>query len=62
MLGNLGITEILIVVGVVVLLFGARRIPEVGRSLGQGINNFYRSLTGRADVESPPLPRSSDRE
>ena len=44
MLGQLGLTELFILLGVVLLLFGARRIPDIGRGLGQGIANFLREL------------------
>ena len=44
-MGNLGFTEIMIIVLVVLLLFGARRLPEVGASIGKGIREFKRSLT-----------------
>jgi sec-independent protein translocase protein TatA len=43
--GNLGFTEIMIIVLVVLLLFGAKRLPEVGSSIGKGIREFKRSLT-----------------
>jgi sec-independent protein translocase protein TatA len=43
--GNLGFTEIMIIVVVVLLLFGAKRLPEVGASIGKGIREFKRSLT-----------------
>lgn len=44
-MGNLGFTEILIILLVVLLLFGAKRLPEVGQSLGKGIREFKRSLS-----------------
>ena len=44
-MGNLGFTEILIILLVVLLLFGAKRLPEVGASIGKGIREFKRSLT-----------------
>jgi sec-independent protein translocase protein TatA len=53
MLQNLGMTEILVFGGIIVLLFGAKRLPQLGRSLGQGINDFYRGLTGRLNDEGP---------
>jgi sec-independent protein translocase protein TatA len=43
--GNLGFTEIMIILVVVLLLFGAKRLPEVGASIGKGIREFKRSLT-----------------
>ena len=44
-MGNLGFTEILIILLVVLLLFGAKRLPEGGASLGKGIREFKRSLS-----------------
>ena len=43
--GNLGFTEILILLVIVLLLFGAKRLPEIGSSMGRGIREFKRSLT-----------------
>jgi sec-independent protein translocase protein TatA len=42
---NLGFTEIMLILLVVLLLFGAKRLPEVGASIGKGIREFKRSLT-----------------
>ncbi len=44
-MGNLGFTEIMVILLVVLLLFGAKRLPEVGSSIGKGIREFKRSLT-----------------
>ncbi len=51
MLENIGFSELLMIGVVVMLLFGARRLPEIGQSLGQGIREFKRSLSG---VDDPP--------
>ena len=40
MFGNLGATEILLILLVVLLVFGAKRIPEIARGLGKGIREF----------------------
>jgi sec-independent protein translocase protein TatA len=42
---NLGFTEIMLILLVVLLLFGAKRLPEVGASFGKGIREFKRSLS-----------------
>jgi sec-independent protein translocase protein TatA len=42
---NLGMWEIMLILLVVLLLFGAKRLPEVGASFGKGIREFKRSLT-----------------
>jgi len=49
MFGNLGMWEMLIILFIVMLLFGARRLPEIGGSLGKGIREFKGSLK---EVES----------
>ena len=66
MLGNLGFTEIAILLLILVLFFGAKRIPEIGSSLGQGIREFTRSLKGAVDdrpesrgVQPPASPPAS---
>ena len=48
-IGPLGIPEILIILLVIMLIFGARRLPEIGSSLGRGIRTFKSALTGEDD-------------
>jgi sec-independent protein translocase protein TatA len=43
--GNLGFMEILLILVVVLLLFGAKRLPEIGSSFGKSIREFKRGLT-----------------
>ena len=43
---NIGPLEIIVILFIVVLIFGAKRIPELGRSLGKGIRGFRSSLEG----------------
>jgi len=43
--GNMGFMEILLILVVVLLLFGAKRLPEIGASMGKGIREFKRSIT-----------------
>jgi sec-independent protein translocase protein TatA len=45
-IGGLGFTEILMIVGVLVLLFGAQKIPKLARSMGQGVTEFKAGLRG----------------
>jgi sec-independent protein translocase protein TatA len=52
MFGNLGFTEIAILLLILVLFFGAKRIPEIGASIGKGIKEFKRGLKD----EPPPEP------
>jgi sec-independent protein translocase protein TatA len=48
--GNLGVWEILLIMVVVLLLFGAKRLPEVGSSIGKGIREFKRSISDTQDA------------
>ncbi len=58
MFGDLSFSHILILLLVLVLVFGAKRIPEIGSSLGQGIKEFQRSLKSATSDERPtPTPR-----
>ena len=42
-MGNLGVTEILLILVVVVLLFGGRKIPELMKGIGQGMKEFKKA-------------------
>jgi len=59
MFGGMGPEKILLLVIVVLLLFGAKRIPEIGSSFGKGIREFKKSIGGdgddvaRADLRAP---------
>jgi sec-independent protein translocase protein TatA len=53
-------TQLLIVLGVIVLLFGAGRLANVGRGLGEGISNFRKGLQGGADDDAPELPPADE--
>ncbi len=56
MLGNLGFTEIAILLLILVLFFGAKRIPEIGASIGKGIKEFKRGLLSDAEDSIQRLP------
>jgi sec-independent protein translocase protein TatA len=48
---SIGPLEIIIVIVVILVLFGARRLPELGRNLGGGIRGFGKAVTGDEDDE-----------
>jgi len=58
--GPVGPTELLLIVLIIVIIFGARRLPELGKSLGEGIRNFKKSIGGKdkdedkSDTTQPP--------
>ena len=49
--GPLGIPELAIIVVVILLIFGARRLPEIGTSMGKGIRTFKTALMGEDEKE-----------
>ncbi len=50
-IGNISLPEILVILVIVLLLFGANRLPEAGKALGSGIRNFKKALSGEVDTE-----------
>lgn len=55
MFQNIGFTEMMILLVVGLLVFGAKRLPEIGSSMGKGIREFKRSLSDTQDaVLNPP--------
>ncbi len=45
-LKSIGLPELLVILGVAVLLFGGKKIPEVAKGLGEGIRNFKSAMKG----------------
>jgi sec-independent protein translocase protein TatA len=61
MLGNLGFPEIMIILIIVLLLFGAKRIPEIAGSMGKGIKEFKKNINeATRDIDGSP-PRYDNR-
>lgn len=50
---RIGTTEIILIAAVILLLFGARRIPELMRSLGSGAREFKKGMRGEGEDEKP---------
>ena len=53
---GIGTPELLILLLVLLLVFGAKRLPEMGRSLGKGMREFKDSVSGKDSDETPELP------
>jgi sec-independent protein translocase protein TatA len=62
-MGSFGVPELLIVLGIVLLLFGAKKLPDLARSLGKSTKEFKKGLqegeTDRDPVESTPDDKSA---
>jgi sec-independent protein translocase protein TatA len=59
---EIGIAGLVVILIVALLVFGPKRLPEMGRSLGKGMREFKDSISGKDDArEIPPPPPSDDR-
>ena len=58
-IGPLGIPEIVAILLIVMLIFGARRLPEIGSSLGRGIRTFKSAVTGEDDYSREEKEQTS---
>ncbi len=52
MFSGIGVTEILFILALLTLIFGAKRIPEIARGLGSGIRNFKGAIRDGSDDDS----------
>jgi sec-independent protein translocase protein TatA len=59
---GLGATELGIILVIVVVLFGARRLPEIGSGVGKAIKNFRSGMSGKDEIDVTPEPFSSQPE
>ncbi len=62
-LGNLGATEIILILAVVLLMFGGKKIPELMRGLGNGIREFNDAKSNvKSEIEKGMKEKPSDTE
>ncbi|HEV8449406.1 MAG TPA: twin-arginine translocase TatA/TatE family subunit [Gemmatimonadaceae bacterium] len=65
--GNIGFMELMVILVIVLVLFGARRVPEIGASIGKGIREFKRNINEADQQIREPIrdalndARSNDR-
>lgn len=56
---GLGIQELIIILVIVLVLFGATRLPEIGRGIGQAIRNFRKGMSEPDEIDVTPDKNSS---
>ena len=54
MFGELGLPELLFIMGIALLIFGPRRLGDLGKSLGEGIRNFRSAMKEEPEAKEPP--------
>ncbi len=61
-LGPVGPTELILIILIIVIIFGARKLPELGKSLGEGIKNFRKSISPKEKEPPPDKPQPPTKE
>lgn len=56
-----GIQELLIILVIVLIIFGAGKLPQIGSALGQSIRNFKKSVSGQNDSTNQPVKKGEDK-
>jgi sec-independent protein translocase protein TatA len=52
-IGGLGMPELLVILFIILVIFGASKLPQLGRGLGEGISNFKVGLKGKDEPRGP---------
>jgi sec-independent protein translocase protein TatA len=50
MIGGLGMPELLVIMVIVLIIFGANKLPQIGEGLGKGIRNFKKGVKDREEI------------
>ncbi|MGH9364953.1 MAG: twin-arginine translocase TatA/TatE family subunit [Thermoanaerobaculia bacterium] len=51
---GLGVTELLLILLIVIIIFGANKLPQLGRGIGEGLRNFKDSIKSGDEPKTPP--------
>ena len=62
MLGSLGLPELLVIFLIVLVIFGAGKLPQLGKGLGEGIKNFRNSVKQGAEGSDSDKPATKEAE
>jgi len=54
MLGGIGMPELLIILVIVLIIFGASKLPQIGEGLGKGIRSFKKNISGKEEIDVTP--------
>jgi sec-independent protein translocase protein TatA len=59
---HLGIMELSIILAIIVVLFGAKKLPEIGKGIGEAIRNFKKSTSEPPEIDVTPEGKSEKTE
>ncbi len=54
MLGGIGMPELIVILVIVLIVFGAGKLPQIGEGLGKGIRNFRKSTKDQEEIDVTP--------
>ena len=57
---NLGVPEVVVILGIALVIFGPKKLPELGRNLGKGLRNFKESLNSAASELKAGFTKEED--
>ena len=60
MIGGFGVWELLIILVIVLVIFGAKKLPEIGGGIGQAISNFKRATNEPDEIDVTPKENDED--
>lgn len=55
-MGNIGLGEILLIALIALLLFGPKKLPELGKAVGKGLHEFKKAMEGKEEKTEEPPP------
>jgi sec-independent protein translocase protein TatA len=58
---GIGMPELLVILVIILIIFGAGKLPEIGSALGRGIKNFKKATREPSEIDVTPPPPSADK-
>ncbi|MDP3296287.1 MAG: twin-arginine translocase TatA/TatE family subunit [Thermodesulfovibrionia bacterium] len=59
---GLGMTELLVILAIVVIIFGATKLPQLGKGIGEAIRNFKKGVSEPPEIDVTPKKNSIEKE
>ena len=54
MFGGIGMPELLVILVIVLIIFGANKLPQIGEGIGKGIRNFKKNVKEKEEIDTTP--------